>query len=66
MARMLMLWEDVQWSDPTTRESLDLLIDLVPTLRVLAIITFRPEFIPPWIGCPRFGLTNRPLMTLVV
>ena len=36
--------------DPTTRELLDLLIDRVPTLRVLVIITFRPEFMPPWIG----------------
>jgi predicted ATPase len=32
--------------------SLDLLIDCVPTLRVLAILTFRPEFTPPWIGYP--------------
>jgi predicted ATPase len=47
---VLMLFEDVHWSDPTTRESLDLLIDCVPTLRVLAILTFRPEFAPPWIG----------------
>jgi predicted ATPase len=49
---VLMVWEDVQWSDPTTRECLDLLIDLVATLRVLVIITFRPEFAPPWIGRP--------------
>src|SRR6202011_811384 len=49
---VLMLFEDVHWSDPTTRESLDLLIDRVPTLRVLAIVTFRPEFAPPWIGRP--------------
>jgi class 3 adenylate cyclase len=47
---VLMVWEDVHWSDPTTRESLDLLIDRVPTLRVLVIITFRPEFAPPWVG----------------
>jgi predicted ATPase len=47
---VLMVWEDLHWSDPTTRESLDLLIDRVPTLRVLVIITFRPEFVPPWIG----------------
>jgi predicted ATPase len=45
-----MLFEDVQWSDPTTREWLDLLIDRVPTVRVLVILTFRPEFAPPWIG----------------
>jgi predicted ATPase len=47
---VLMVFEDIHWSDPTTRESLDLLIDRVPILRVLVIITFRPEFTPPWIG----------------
>jgi class 3 adenylate cyclase len=50
---VLMVWEDVHWSDPTTRESLDLLVDRVPTLRVLVIITFRPDFTPPWIGRPQ-------------
>ena len=49
---VLMVWEDVHWSDPTTRESLDLIIDRVPSLRVLMVITFRPEFTPPWIGRP--------------
>jgi class 3 adenylate cyclase len=49
---MLMVWEDIHWSDPTTRESLDLIIDRVPGLRVLAILTFRPEFAPPWVGRP--------------
>jgi class 3 adenylate cyclase len=47
---VLMVYEDVHWSDPTTREFLDLLIDRVPAFRVLLIITFRPEFMPPWIG----------------
>jgi predicted ATPase len=46
---VLMLFEDVHWSDPTTRESLDLLIDRVATLSVLVIITFRPEFAPSWV-----------------
>ena len=46
-----MVYEDMHWSDPTTRESLDLLIDRVPTLRVLAIVTFRPEFAPPMWPC---------------
>jgi predicted ATPase len=49
---VLIVWEDVHWSDPTTRESLDLIIDRVSTLRVLMILTFRPEFTPPWIGRP--------------
>ena len=49
---VLMTYEDVHWSDPTTRESLELLIDRVATLRALVVITFRPEFTPPWIGRP--------------
>jgi predicted ATPase len=55
---VLMVFEDIHWSDPTTRESLDLLIDRVPTLRVLVIITFRPEFSPPWIGRPHVTMLN--------
>ena len=35
---MLMAYEDIHWSDPTTRELLDLLIDRAPSLRVLAIL----------------------------
>src|SRR5215831_9184939 len=55
---VLMVWEDVHWSDPTTRESLDLLIDRVPALRVMVIITFRPEFAPPWLGRPQVTLLS--------
>ncbi|MGZ5261585.1 MAG: adenylate/guanylate cyclase domain-containing protein, partial [Burkholderiales bacterium] len=47
---VLMIYEDVHWADPTTREYLDLLIDRVPTLRVFVIISFRPEFAAPWVG----------------
>src|SRR5262249_30088313 len=49
---VLMVFEDVHWSDPTTRESLHLFIDRLPALRVLLILTFRPEFAPPWISRP--------------
>ena len=55
---VLMAFEDVHWSDPTTRESLDLLIDRVPALRVLVLITFRPEFTLPWIGRPHVTLLS--------
>src|SRR5262249_2968418 len=44
---VLMLVEDAHWSDPTTIELLDLIIDRVPTIGVLLIITFRLEFVPP-------------------
>jgi predicted ATPase len=53
-----MLFEDVHWSDPNTREVLDLIVDRVPRLRVLVIITFRPEFAPPWIGRPHVTMLN--------
>ena len=49
---VLMVYEDFHWSDPTTREWLDLLIDRVSGMRVLVIITFRPEFNPPRVGRP--------------
>jgi predicted ATPase len=49
---VLMLFEDAQWSDPTSLELYDLIIDRVPALRVLLIVTFRPEFAPPWTGRP--------------
>jgi predicted ATPase len=55
---LVMLWEDIHWSDPTTLESLDLFIDRAATLRVLMILTFRPEFTPPWVGRPHVTLLS--------
>jgi class 3 adenylate cyclase/predicted ATPase len=48
----LMIVEDAHWIDPTSRELLELAIERVRTLPVLLIITFRPEFHPPWTGQP--------------
>ena len=47
---VLMVFEDVHWIDPTSLDLLDRIVDRVATLRVLLIITFRPEFMPAWIG----------------
>ena len=41
-------WEDLHWVDPSTLELLLLFLDQVPTARLLALLTFRPEFSPPW------------------
>jgi class 3 adenylate cyclase/predicted ATPase len=49
---VLLTYEDVHWIDPTTLELLGLVIERVQRLPVLAIITFRPEFCPPWSGQP--------------
>src|SRR5262249_55407289 len=50
---VMMLVEDAHWMDLTSRESFDIIIDRVPSLPVLLIITYRPEFMPPWVGRPR-------------
>src|SRR5438067_413419 len=42
--------EDLHWVDPTTLEFLSLLVDQGPTARILALLTFRPDFPPPWTG----------------
>jgi hypothetical protein len=47
---VLMVYEDVHWIDPSSRELLDLLVDRVRPLPVLVIVTFRSEFEPPWTG----------------
>ncbi len=49
---VLMIFEDVHWTDPTSLELFGRLVDRIPTLRVLLIVTSRPEFEPPWIGRP--------------
>jgi predicted ATPase len=49
---VLMIFEDVHWLDPTSLEVLGRTVDRLKTLRVLLIITYRPEFEPPWVGRP--------------
>jgi predicted ATPase len=59
---VLELYEDVHWVDPSTLELLDPLIERVRTLRVLVIMTFRPEFSPRWSG--HAHVTSLPLNRL--
>jgi hypothetical protein len=47
---VLMVFEDAHWIDPTSRDLLDLTVEHVRSLPVLLIVTFRPEFQPPWTG----------------
>ena len=49
---VLMIFEDVHWIDPTSLEVLGRAIERVRTFGVLLIVTYRPEFEPPWIGRP--------------
>jgi predicted ATPase len=49
---VLMIFEDAHWGDPTSLEAFGRIVDRIASLRVLLIVTFRPEFEPPWIGQP--------------
>jgi class 3 adenylate cyclase/predicted ATPase len=49
---VLMIFEDAHWADPTSLELVDLVLERISVLPVLLIVTFRPEFEPPWIGLP--------------
>ena len=49
---VVMIFEDVHWIDPTSLEAVGRTVDRLRTLGVLLIVTYRPEFEPPWIGRP--------------
>src|SRR5262249_15503534 len=63
---VLAVWEDLHWADPSTLELLSLMLDQVPTARMLTLLTCRPEFRPPWathapmtqVTLPRLGRTQ--------
>ncbi|MGC2199150.1 MAG: AAA family ATPase, partial [Stellaceae bacterium] len=49
---VLMIFEDLHWADPTSRDMLDLTVEHVARMPVLLVATSRSEFEPPWTGQP--------------
>jgi class 3 adenylate cyclase/predicted ATPase len=49
---VLMIFDDIHWIDPSSRELLDRLTGRVADWPVLLLAMFRPEFLPPWTGQP--------------
>jgi class 3 adenylate cyclase/tetratricopeptide (TPR) repeat protein len=47
---LLLVVEDAHWADPTSLELFELIVARASSLPLLAIVTFRPEFVPPWVG----------------
>jgi predicted ATPase/class 3 adenylate cyclase len=47
---VFVIFEDTHWADPTSLELLTVTLEQIPRLRVLLLITARPEFTPPWPG----------------
>src|SRR6516164_6354151 len=46
---VLMIFEDAHWADPTSLEAFGQVVDRIRALRVLLLVTFRPEFDAPWV-----------------
>jgi predicted ATPase len=55
---VLMIFEDVHWIDPTSLEVVGQTVERLKALPVLLIVTYRPEFDPPWIGRPYVTALN--------
>jgi class 3 adenylate cyclase/predicted ATPase len=49
---LLVFFEDAHWADATSLELLDLSVERIRQLPVMALLSFRPEFEPPWVGLP--------------
>ena len=47
---VFLIFEDAHWSDSTSLELLDLVVERARRLAILVVITFRPEFAPAWVG----------------
>jgi class 3 adenylate cyclase/predicted ATPase len=68
---LLMVFDDAHWADPTSLEVLSRTMEMIADLPVLLIVTFRPEFEPPWVGRPHVTsltinrLTQREIRALV-
>ena len=52
---VLAVYEDMHWADPSTLELLGMLVEQAPTVPMLHVLAFRPDFVPPW--SPRAHLT---------
>ena len=55
---VLLVVEDAHWADPTSLELFELIVGRASSLPLLAIVTFRPEFVPPWVGRPQVTLIS--------
>jgi len=59
---VLLIFEDAHWIDATTMEVLSEFVHTIENARVLAVITHRPDFEPPWNS--RAHVTNLTLSRL--
>jgi predicted ATPase/class 3 adenylate cyclase len=47
---LLMVLEDAHWIDPSSLETFGQVVERIGQAAILLLVTFRPEFVPPWGG----------------
>ena len=55
---VLVVLEDAHWIDATTLEMMTRLTDGIGRARLLAVVTARPDFVPPWLSRPHATLVT--------
>lgn len=55
---LVLLFEDAHWADPTSLEFFEKIIDRSSSLPLLAVVTARPEFMPPWLDRPHAAMVG--------
>jgi class 3 adenylate cyclase/tetratricopeptide (TPR) repeat protein len=55
---VVFIMEDLQWVDPTTVEWLEMLIADIHGSPIMAVLTYRPDFSPPWMDSPNVTLLD--------
>src|SRR5262249_37915040 len=52
---LILIVEDLHWTDSESLATLDSLVASLPTNRILLIVTFRPEFVHAWSSRSHFS-----------
>jgi class 3 adenylate cyclase/predicted ATPase len=55
---VLILFEDLHWADPTSLELLTLTVERLQSLPILLVVSFRPDYQPPWTGQPHVTMVT--------
>jgi class 3 adenylate cyclase/tetratricopeptide (TPR) repeat protein len=55
---VLVVLEDAHWIDATTLDMMTRLTDSIGDVRLLAVVTARPDFVPPWLARPQATLVS--------
>jgi class 3 adenylate cyclase/tetratricopeptide (TPR) repeat protein len=49
---LIMIGEDIHWIDPSTQEFCSLLIERLRDLKLMLVVSTRPDYQAPWLGHP--------------